>query len=311
MYKKSNLVTMKHFFFGTAILSIFAVSSKTSAQTAKVATVQPIVRYQQMPMLAENSGMIWWNNLLWQHNDSGGEPAIYASDTASNIIQRRIGLKGGFNIDWEDIAQDEEFIYVADAGNNINGARPKFMVYKIDKSMIVDSPRNLTIQPELITFKYEDMPEKPVPVEANSTDWDCEAMIAYRNKLYLFTKQWKGNKTVVYELSKEAGMQTAKRRDSLDVGGLITGADVHTGSGRLVLSGYTKAGQRFLYMFNNFKGDNFFSGQKRKIWLAGPAQTESVAFINEKLLFIGSEAISVLKQKLETLAVDTLFIKSK
>ncbi|MEY2836376.1 MAG: hypothetical protein RLZZ557_2038, partial [Bacteroidota bacterium] len=169
---------MKHFLFGAISLFVFAVTSKTAAQTKQVATVQPLVRYQQMPMLAENSGMIWWNNLLWQHNDSGGEPAIYASDTASNIIQRRIGLKGGFNIDWEDIAQDEEFIYVADAGNNINGARPKFMVYKIAKSMIVDSPRNLTIQPELITFKYEDMPEKPVPVEANNTDWDCEAMIA-------------------------------------------------------------------------------------------------------------------------------------
>jgi hypothetical protein len=185
------------------------------------------------------------------------------------------------------------------------------MVYKIAKAMIVDSPRNLTIQPELITFRYEDMPEKPEVVSGNSTDWDCEAMIAYRNKLYLFTKQWKNNKTVVYELGKEAGMQIAKRRDSLDVGGLITGADIHAGSGRLALTGYTKAGLRFLYLFNGFKGDNFFSGQKRKIWLAGPAQTESVTFINEKLLFIGSEAISVLKQKLETLAVDTLFIKSK
>lgn len=302
---------MKHFFIGTAILSVFAISSKTLAQTSRVATVQPVVRYQQAPMLAENSGMIWWKNLIWQHNDSGGEPVIYAADTTSNVIKRRVELKGGFNIDWEDIAQDEEYIYVADAGNNINGARPKFMVYKIAKAMIVDSPRNLTIQPELITFRYEDMPEKPEVVSGNSTDWDCEAMIAYRNKLYLFTKQWKNNKTVVYELGKEAGMQIAKRRDSLDVGGLITGADIHAGSGRLALTGYTKAGLRFLYLFNGFKGDNFFSGQKRKIWLAGPAQTESVAFINEKLLFIGSEAISVLKQKLETLAVDTLFIKSK
>jgi hypothetical protein len=309
MFMESNLESMKQFFFGTIFLSVFTVATKTSAQTTSAQTVQPVVRYQQMPMLAENSGMIWWNNLLWQHNDSGGEPAIYASDTASNIIQRRIGLKGGFNIDWEDIAQDEEFIYVADAGNNINGARPKFMVYKIAKSMIVDSPRNLTIQPELITFKYEDMPEKPMPVEANNTDWDCEAMIAYRNKLYLFTKQWKGNKTVVYELSKEAGMQTAMRRDSLDVGGLITGADVHPGSGRLVLSGYTKTGQRFLYLFSGFNSDSFFSGEKRKVWLAGPAQTESVAFINENVLLVGSEAISVLKQKLETLAVDTLFTK--
>lgn len=264
-----------------------------------------------MPMLAENSGMIWWNNLIWQHNDGGGEPAIYATDTASNSILRRVSLKGGFNIDWEDMAQDEQYIYIADVGNNTNGARPKFMIYKIAKSMIVDSPRNLTVEPELITFRYEDMPEKPEPVAGNSTDWDCEAMVAFRDKLYLFTKQWKGNKTIVYELGKEAGMQTARKRDSLDVGGLITGADIHAGSGRLALTGYTKTGQRFLYLFNGFKGDRFFSGDKRKVWLTGPAQTESVAFINEKILFVGSEAIAALKQKLEYVKVDTLFSKSK
>jgi hypothetical protein len=302
---------MKHFYCSVVLFFSLSIVNQTKAQASSVTTVQPIVRYQQMSMLAENSGMIWWNNLLWQHNDSGGEPAIYASDTANNIIQRRIVLKGGFNIDWEDIAQDEKYIYVADAGNNINGTRPKFMVYKIAKSMIVDSPRNLTIQPELITFRYEDMQENPAPVAANSTDWDCEAMIAYRNKLYLFTKQWNGNKTVVYELSNEAGVQTAKRRDSLDVGGLITGADVHPGSKRVVLTGYTKTGLRFLYLLSGFKDDNFFSGEQKKVLLAGPAQTESVAFVNEKLLFIGSEAISVLKQKLEYIWADSLFSKGK
>jgi hypothetical protein len=302
---------MKHFYFSTFFtFSVFA-SHQVNGQVSRISTVQPVVRYQQMPMLAENSGMIWWNNLIWQHNDGGGEPAIYATDTASNTILRRVTLQGGFNIDWEDMAHDDKYIYIADVGNNTNGARPKFMVYKIAKSMMVDSPRNITIQPELITFRYEDMPEKPAPVPGNSTDWDCEAMVAFKDKLYLFTKQWKGNKTVVYELGKEAGVQTARRKDSLDVGGLITGADIHAGSGRLALTGYTKTGQRFLYLFSGFKGDRFFSGQQRKVWLAGPAQTESVAFINEKLLFVGSEAFASLKQKLEYLTVDTLFSKSK
>jgi hypothetical protein len=302
---------MKHIYFSAIFLLSFSAQHKATAQTSRISTVQPVVRYQQMPMLAENSGMIWWNNIIWQHNDGGGEPAIYATDTASNSILRRVSLKGGFNIDWEDMAQDDQYIYIADVGNNTNGARPKFMIYKIAKSMIVDSPRNLTVEPELITFRYEDMPEKPEPVAGNSTDWDCEAMVAFRDKLYLFTKQWKGNKTIVYELGKEAGVQTARKRDSLDVGGLITGADIHAGSGRLALIGYTKTGQRFLYLFNGFKGDRFFTGDKRKVWLAGPAQTESVAFINEKILFVGSEAIAALKQKLEYVKVDTLFSNSK
>jgi hypothetical protein len=302
---------MKHFYCSVLLFFSLLLTHQVKAQVPSLTTVQPIVRYQQMPMLAENSGMIWWNNLIWQHNDGGGEPAIYATDTASNVILRRVSLKGAVNIDWEDMAQDDQYIYIADVGNNTNGARPRFMIYKIAKSMIVDSPRNLTIQPELITFRYEDMPEKPEPVAGNSTDWDCEAMIAYQDRLYLFTKQWKGNKTVMYELSNKAGDQTAKRRDSLDVGALITGADVHPGSKRVVLTGYTKTGLRFLHLLSGFKSDNFFSGEQKKVLLAGPAQTESVAFVNEKLLFIGSEAISVLKQKLEYIWADSLFSKGK
>ncbi len=279
-----------------------AIVSNGSCRYAPI-SIMPILKCVQPASLAENSGMIFWDNLLWQINDSGGLPVLYAMDTLTNSIVRSVKIQDAYNLDWEDIAQDELYIYVGDFGNNLNGARPKFIIYKIAKSDLLGHVGNSVVTPTVIQFTYEDQPAHPLIVSANSTDWDCEAMISYKDKLYLFTKQWKGNKTVLYELSKEEGTQVAFRRDSMDVGGLITGADVDLGTQRIVLTGYSFSGERFLYLLYGFKGNDFFSGNKRKISLLGPQQTESVAFINSSYIFIGSESFSILKQRLEAVSL--------
>ncbi len=270
-------------------------------------TVTPTLKFVLPQMLTENSGMIFWNKLLWMHNDSGGDAAIYGYDTMSNTIQRRVLIKDAINIDWEDIAQDETHIYVGDFGNNSNGSRPNFTVYKIAKKDISDSTVNITVRAEVIKFRYNDQLDKPVPVPANTTNLDCEAMISFKNKLYLFTKQWKGNKTVLYELSKTAGEHLALRKDSLDVGGLITGADIQVSKGRIVLTGYMSSGQRFIYLLYGYTENNFFAGNKRKIILNGPSQLEAVSFINDKYIFLGSESFSIVKQRLETLDLGAFY----
>jgi hypothetical protein len=270
-------------------------------------SITPRLKVVLPQMLTENSGLIFWDKLLWLHNDSGGDPAIYGLDTLSNTIQRRVLIKDATNIDWEDIAQDETHIYVGDFGNNSNGARPNFKVYKIAKKDISDTTGNISVTAEIIKFKYNDQPANQTFVPANTTNWDCEAMISFKNKLYLFTKQWKGNKTVLYELSKTAGEHLAVSKDSLDVGGLITGADIQISKGRIVLTGYMSSGQRFIYLLYGFKENNFFAGNKRKIILNGPSQLESVTFINEKYIILGSESFSIVKQRLESLDLEPFF----
>jgi hypothetical protein len=156
--------------------------------------VTPTLKFVLPSTLSENSGMIFWKNLLWLHNDSGGDAAIYGLDTVSNTIRRRVTIKDAVNIDWEDMAQDDTHIYLGDFGNNSNGARANFNIYKIAKKDITDTTGNISVHAETIKFTYDDQPEKRVPVPANTTNWDCEAMISYKEKLYLFTKQWQGKK---------------------------------------------------------------------------------------------------------------------
>ena len=270
--------------------------------------VTPTLKFVQPQILSENSGMIFWNNMLWQHNDSDGDAAIYGMDTLENTKLRKVMIKDAVNIDWEDITQDESHIYVGDFGNNKNGARPHFKIYKIAKADILKTAGNITVQAEIIKFKYDDQPAKPATVPTNTTNLDCEAMISYKDKLYLFTKQWKGNKTVLYALNKTAGEQIAKRKDSLDIGGLITGADIHIEKKRIVLTGYASSGARFIFLLYGFRENDFFKGNKRKITLNGPSQLESVSFIKDDYIFLGSESFSIVKQRLETLDLNS-FLK--
>lgn len=82
--------------------------------------------------------------------------------------------------------------------------------------------------------------------------------------------------------------------------GLVTGADIHPAHHTVVLTGYTKTLNRFAYLLYDFEGSDFFSGNKRRINIQGPGQTESVAFMGNTLLAIGSEAVSILIARLET-----------
>ena len=138
-----------------------ATENNGSCNYAPIA-VTPVLKFVQPQILSENSGMIFWNNMLWQHNDSDGDAAIYGMDTLDHTKLRRITIKDAVNIDWEDITQDETHIYIGDIGNNNNGARPHFKIYKITKADILNTNGNIHVNAEIIKFKYDDQPVKPV-----------------------------------------------------------------------------------------------------------------------------------------------------
>src|SRR5262245_58181650 len=61
--------------------------------------------------IRETSGLVFWNGMLWTHNDDG-DTALYAIDTTDGHILRRVPIKGVVNNDWEDITQDDDYIYI-------------------------------------------------------------------------------------------------------------------------------------------------------------------------------------------------------
>lgn len=243
--------------------------------------------------LKETSGLVFWQNSLWTHNDSGGEPVIYQVDTATAAVIRTVRLENAENRDWEDITHDQDHIYVGDFGNN-SGNRRDLKIYKLKKSDIPEEG-DATVSAEVIKFRFAD--QTSFENENREHNFDCEAIISFNDALYLFSKNWIDGKTRMYRIPSAPGDHIAEVVDSLDVDGLVTGADMNPSGDRLVLLGYRDF-YPFLMLISGFEGNNFLQGKARKMDFPfeGGVQTEGIAFHDSTSLFISCEELKTEPQ---------------
>jgi len=270
----------------------------------------PVQELGPMPdAVSETSGLIFYNGKLVTHNDSGNTPQLFEIDTISLEITRTITVANVENIDWEDIAQDEKYIYIGDVGNN-RGIRQDLAIYRIAKT---DYDSSDEITAEAIAFSYKDQ----IDFEDNgATDWDAEALFTIDEKLIVLTKQWQSGGTVAYSLPKEPGSYKAERLDSYNTEGLVTGATYNPLDKNLILIGYDTTLQPFLYRITGANNTSIFGGiVGRNSLETGRAQIESIAYINSNTYYFSSEAFSGvnlsfnLASLLFSLQVEDLIIK--
>ncbi len=243
--------------------------------------------------LPEPSGLASFDDQLWTHLDGGNEDKLFQIDTLTGEIIHSVIVVGADNIDWEELAEDEEYLYLGDFGNN-NGNRMDLKVYKIKKT---DLSQNAVV-PEVIAFSFSDQVDFTPAHNANN--YDCEAFFAHGDSLHLFSKNWVDFKTRHYVLPKTSGTQIAELRDSMNVQGYITAADI-TEQGEIVLLGYSIVGNAFMWLFFDYQDGQFFSGNKRKIALGNVlniSQPEGLCFSQGRDGYIASENISIFPQKL-------------
>ena len=206
----------------------------------------------------ESSGMIIWNNKLITHNDSA-DSKLYELDSLSGALIQTYTLPT-LNTDWEEISQDEEYIYVGDFGNNAHGNRANLHIIRITKeSLLAGSP-----VVDTINFTYQDQISL-ASVPNNTTNFDCEAFIVKDGFIYLFTKQWSAQSTSVYKLSIEPGNHVAELLLNYPINGMVTGATYNIEKNILALTGYNNTLSPFIMLLSDFEGDSFFSGNKRRV----------------------------------------------
>jgi len=194
-------------------------------------------------------------------------------------------LTGTSNTDWEEIAQDELFVYIGDFGNNGTGLRTDLNILRIEKASLSDQQPVI----DTIRFSYEGQILKKNK-KSNQTDFDCEAFIVLEDSIYLFTKEWLSEKTSVYRLPKTPGNHIARFQDSYDVNGLITGATSIESKNLIILTGYSALLQPFLLLLYDFDGNDFFGGNKRKVTLDLPFhQVEGIASEDGLNVYISNE----------------------
>lgn len=237
-------------------------------------------------VMSETSGLVLFNDQLLTHNDDS-DTNLYLIDYSDPVDFVTLPITGASNIDWEDVAEDEQYIYIGDFGNNVSGNRTNLRIFRILKSELMNNP-----VADTISFSYEAQTDF-TPQSSNSTDFDCEAFIVTAGKIHLFTKEWGTKKTSVYELEKTPGTHVAIYKGTLNVQGLITGATHLEEEQLVVLSGYSIILQPFVYLLYDFENDDFFSGNKRKIMLNLPYhQVEGITSEDGLMYYLSNEVFT-------------------
>lgn len=235
--------------------------------------------------LNETSGLVEWEDHLYTHNDDT-DLYLYQLDKKGSIT-KKIKLNGVKNKDWEELTQDKTHFYLGDFGNNASGNRSDLTIFKIAKDSLFDSPKI-----ETITFSYPDQTDFSRQ-KSNTTDFDCEAFIATKNELILFTKQWKNKKSAVYRLPKNHGNYSAEYITTLKVKGLITGATFVEEKNLIALCGHNKKLKPFIYLIDDLNDLNFEKANQRKIKLKLPFhQIEAISTTNGIDFYLTNERFS-------------------
>ncbi|WP_299534519.1 T9SS type A sorting domain-containing protein [Ulvibacterium sp.] len=238
----------------------------------------------QLPgTVSETSGLIFYNGRLITHNDSGNEAKLFEIDTTTLQVVRQVAISNAQNVDWEDMAQDELYIYIGDFGNNL-GIRRDLKVYRVSKEDYNSSDR---VKAGVISFEYEDQEDFS---NNGHSDWDAEALFVLGDELVVLTKQWLAYGTSAYGIPKNPGEYVAKKLDEYPINGLVTAATLNPNTNELYLIGHSFTLSPFLVGIKQVTQTSIFTGYMERLNLdIGPTQVEGITYINNDSYFLSSE----------------------
>ena len=273
---------MKNYYFLSLLIMFSCTNEKEINQTIDSAEI--LNKIELPKIINETSGLEIYNNNFITHNDSGGEPSLYVFNEKGEIIEtielNKNSNRQIENNDWEDITNDNEYLFVADTGNNF-GNRDNLNIIRVSKkdSLIVDGVI------EISYLNQESFFSRP------KHKYDAEALVIIDDKIVLFSKDREGLNSDLYLIDKTlSGSQTLTSSSSYNVNTLITGGDYNEENNLLALVGYNSREEQHLILFNNFvltdlKNNTFV---KYKIPLER-AQIEAIKIIDEKTFWVTSE----------------------
>ena len=257
-------------------------------------------------VVSETSGLIFFDNRVVTHNDSEGMSALYEINPQDGEISRSVTILNAENVDWEDIAQDDDFIYIGDFGNN-NGNRTNLRIYKLAKSDFISSGE---VNAEVINFSYKDQDD--FTSAPNDSNYDAETLIAFGGDLYIFSKNWVDLKSNVYKVPIAPGTYEVDRVDVLDAQGLVTGGTFNALSNKVLLTGYSGL-NAFVIELSGFSGGKFSNGSMNKYNLSIPLtesfQVEGIAYRDGTNYYLSAEKNTLGNASLYSLTSNTLGVE--
>lgn len=266
-----------------AVIAYTFLAFTANAQNIKLNFIQKLP-----DKLEESSALIHTSKGIFTLSDNN-DSEIYKIDPESGLILQIIKISGISFSDKEALAANGDFLFIGDFGNN-DGDRKDLKIVRINLGEITDSEK-LTLSGDIISFHYPE--QKSFDVKKSQNAFDAEALVAFGEKLFLFTKQRNDHQTTMYELPSKPGNYAAKKLDTFDVNGRITDAAVSPDGNTLLLLGYQDDHlYSFLWKFSGFSELQFFSGNADyQLLTVEPIdwQTEGLTFISETDFIISCE----------------------
>ena len=227
---------------------------------------------------------------LWGINDGGNLAQVHRIQSDGKV-DKTITITNARNLDWEDMTQDDfGHFFIGDFGNNDN-IRKWLTIYKIENPIDI---KGTETQAEIIKFTFPE--QLHFPPKASEKNFDLEAFVFYKKHLYLFSKNrtepFDGD-TNLYKIGDHAdnyqadfisNFNTCTTHEKLC---WITSAALSPDRTKLVLLDSER-----LWLFENWQGDNFFSGDAYKIDLGIVTQKEAVTFSDNNTIIFTDEEFS-------------------
>jgi len=272
-----------------ALLALFAGAAAEEA--AEIRTPPPLEPYARFAskVIDESSGLVksrLHEGAYWTHNDSGDEARLFAVTRDGALAgpawagERGLSIGGAVNIDWEDIATDDQgFLYIGAFGNNGN-ARRDLAVYVVPEPHPAHQSQTRVLK--TLPFAYPDQTAFP-PAQRN---FDCEALFHARGKLYFLTKRRSDTLTKLYRLDTKYvhKVNTLTLIDSHDVGGMVTAADALPDGGKIAVLTYES-----VWIFERpADSDNYLAGLSRRLPIRA-GQCEAICWDGPDTLIVTNE----------------------
>ena len=236
--------------------------------------------------LKEISGIVAVANNIWAISDKP-TPLIFRLNEKGKVVQEA-RLKQISVSDVEAITSDGSHLYIGDIGDN-DGDRLERKIIKVKLSAIKQGSA-AEVDGEVINFSFAG---DEIAARKKENNYVCEAMLYFKDSLYLITKRRADDYAALFVLPNTPGKYTARLIGRYKTDGLVTDAAINPAGNEVALTGYEDGHKKpFVLLFSNFASNNFFSGTMKRYPLKGGKkdwQVEGITYKNNNYLYLSCE----------------------